>query len=264
MARSKNAEREAREARERLRRFTARQGVHNEQVRRRRRDNLFAIVGAVLVAALAAVTQVIYFTAGPGLPAPEPSTSPSASVDPTTGTNVGTIPDPSTAEGREWTGTLTLNSTTLDITLDGKNAAQAVAVFVDEVKSNYFIGKTCHRLTTSPSKLIQCGSLDGTGAGDPAFMYGPIENAPANSVYPKGTIALARSGGAAYSQGHQFFIMLTDGTLPSDAAGGYTVFGKVTKGLDQLITSVADAGTKDGSTDGPPAVPTTITGVTVK
>lgn len=264
MARSKNAERDAREARERLRRFTARQKVHTAQVNRRRRDNIVAISGAIAIAALAAVTQVVYFTAGPGVPTPEPSASASAPVDATTGTNIGDIPDPSTAENRVWTGTLTLNDSTMDIELDGTRAPQAVAVFVQEVREGYFTGKTCHRLTTSPTRLIQCGSLDGTGAGDPNFRFGPIENAPADDIYPAGTIALARTGGAAYSQGHQFFIMLDDGKLPSDAAGGYTVFGTVTAGLDGVISAIADAGTKDGSDDGRPAVPTTITGVTIQ
>lgn len=263
---SKNAEREARAARERLRRYTARQSVHTSQVRRRRRDNVLAIAGAVLVAALATVTQVVYFTAGPGAPLPEPaaSSTPTPTMDPTTGENVGDIPDPSTAEARTWSGTLTLNDIPLGIELDGVAAPQAVAAFVQQAANGYFIGKTCHRLTNGPAYLIQCGSLDGTGAGDPAYRFGPIENAPADGVYPAGTIALARAGGAAYSQGHQFFIMLQDGTLPNDAAGGYTVFGAVTSGLDSLIAGVADAGTADGSTDGPPAVPTTITAVAVQ
>ncbi len=246
----------------RLRRFTARQGVHERQVGRRRRDNLFAITGAVIIAAIATVTQVVYFEAGPGLPTPEPSAT--SSVDPTTGQNIGDIPDPSTAEGRTWTGTIVLNDTTLGIELDGAKAPQAVASFVQEVSSGYFQGKTCHRLTTTPSSLIQCGSVNGTGAGDPNYQFGPIENAPADSVYPAGTIALARSGGAAYSQGHQFFIMLADGTLPNDAAGGYTVFGTVTSGLDAVISAIADAGTADGSADGAPAVPTSITAVTIQ
>lgn len=263
MARSKNAEREAREARERLRRFNARQGTHNAQVRRRRRDNILAIGGAVVVATLAAVTQVIYFSVGPGVPTPTPSSSASP-VSPATGQNIGDIPDPATAKNRTWTGTLTLNNAPLGIALDGVKAPQAVAAFVKEVKDGYFTGKTCHRLTTPPTRLLQCGSLDGTGAGDPKFMFGPIENAPANNLYPAGTIAMARAGGAAYSQGHQFFIMLQDGTLPRDAAGGYTIFGTVTSGLDGVISSIADAGTKDGSADGKPAVPTTITGVTIQ
>ncbi|GAA3745809.1 hypothetical protein GCM10022239_21760 [Leifsonia bigeumensis] len=259
---SKNAEREARAARERLRRYSARQSVHESQVRRRRRDNILAIGGVVLVAALATVTQVVYFTAGPGAPLPEPSVT--SSPDATTGQNIGDIPDPSTAEARVWDGTLTLNDIPLGIELDGAAAPQAVAAFVQEAADGYFVDKTCHRLTTGPAYLLQCGSLDGTGAGDPSYMFGPIENAPADNVYPAGTIALARAGGAAYSQGHQFFIMLRDGTIPSDSAGGYTVFGTVTSGLDALIAGVADAGTEDGSADGRPAVATTITAVTVQ
>jgi peptidyl-prolyl cis-trans isomerase B (cyclophilin B) len=57
--------------------------------------------------------------------------------------------------------------------------------------------------------------------------------------------------------------MLADGTLPNDAAGGYTIFGKVTSGLDKIVSSIWDAGTKDGSDDGAPAVATTITAVSL-
>lgn len=264
MVRSKNAEREAREARERLRRFNARQGTHASQVRRRKRDNILAIVGAIVIAALAGVTQVVYFSSGPGAPVPAPTASALPPVDPPAGKNVGDIPGPALAEGRTWTGTLTLNNVELGIQLDGAKAPQTVAVFVQEVEDGYFLGKSCHRLTLPPTRLIQCGSLDGTGAGDPAFGFGPIENAPADQVYPAGTIAMARAGNNAFSQGRQFFIMLEDGTLPTDSAGGYTIFGTVTSGLASLITTIADKGTVAGVSDGPPAVPTTITAVTLE
>lgn len=264
MARSKNAEREAREARERLRRFNARQRTHASQVRRRKRDNFLAIVGALVIATLAAVTQVMYFSSGPGAPRPVPSASAQPPAAPAVGENVGNVPDPSLAENRTWTGTLTLNDVELGIQLDGSKAPQTVAAFTQEVTEGYFVGKTCHRLTVSPTRLIQCGSVDGTGAGDPTFAFGPIENAPEDNTYPAGTIAMARAGNNAFSQGRQFFIMLESGTLPTDTAGGYTIFGAVTSGLDALISSIADAGTVDGSGDGQPAVPTTITGVTLK
>src|SRR5690606_2732345 len=100
--------------------------------------------------------------------------------------------------------------------------------FIQHVRDDYFTGKTCHRLTDQGALLIQCGSLDGTGAGDPDFRFGPLENVPADNVYPAGTIALARAGGDAYSQGHQFFITYDDATIPPDTAGGYTVIGHVT------------------------------------
>ncbi|MCS0498178.1 peptidylprolyl isomerase [Protaetiibacter mangrovi] len=262
---SSRQQREQREARERLRAYQARQEVHEVRGRRRRRDNVLGIVGGVIVAALAVTTQIVYFTAGPGAPTPEPSASATADA----GQNVG-APDSSLAEGRTWTGEIVLNETvTLGISLDGLAAPQAVSGWIQDVQDGYYDGKTCHRLATADTfSFLQCGSLDGTGAGDPDFSYGPIENAPPDDIYPAGTIAMARASGDAYSNGHQFFIVTGDTTLPSDAAGGYTVVGTVTSGLDQLIRDITSAGVdqatlgSDGT--GSPAVPTTITSVTLQ
>jgi peptidyl-prolyl cis-trans isomerase B (cyclophilin B) len=262
VAASKNQEREAREARDRLRRYNARQAVHNRQVTRRRRDNVFAILGVIVVASLATATQIFYFTAGPGRPTPAPSASASA------GANVGDVPSPDLSEGRTWTGELDLNAVPLAISLDGAAAPQAVAVFISDVHDGYFTGKTCHRLVVGAGAgLIQCGSVDGTGGSDPSFAYGPIENAPASGVYTTGTIAIARSSDNAYSQGHQFFIVFSDTTLAADSAGGYTVIGTVTSGIDQLISDIASGGIGPGGsseTDGPPVIATTITNVTIQ
>jgi peptidyl-prolyl cis-trans isomerase B (cyclophilin B) len=266
VASSKKTEREAREARERLRRYTARQEVHTGQVKRRRRDNLFAVGAVVIIAALATVTQIFYFSAGPGMPTPEPS----ASGEPTTppGANVGDVPDPSLAEGRAWTGTLQLNGLDFGIELDGAAAPQAVASFIASVESGYYQDKTCHRLVASESAgLIQCGSFDDLGGTDPSYSFGPIENASPDGVYPAGTIAMARAGGDAYSQGRQFFITFGDSQLPDDAAGGYTIIGQVTSGLDQLVTSIAAGGITDtgrGPQDGAPTIPVTITALTIE
>jgi len=75
-------DRAAREAQARLRRYEARQELHARLVRRRRRDDLIAVVGVVLVAALAIGAQLAY-ESGPGAPAPAPSSStPSTPGDP--------------------------------------------------------------------------------------------------------------------------------------------------------------------------------------
>jgi peptidyl-prolyl cis-trans isomerase B (cyclophilin B) len=265
VAASKNTEREAREARERLRRYTARQTVHAQQLARRRRDNLFAIGAVVVVAALATVGQLFYFNGGPGTATPVPSASSTPTPEPEAGTNVGDVPDPSLAEGRQWTGELTLNDVPLGITLDGAAAPQAVASFIAGVQSGYYIDKTCHRLVSSDTAyLIQCGSIDGAGSADPDYSFGPIENAAPGGVYPTASIAMARGGNNAYSNGRQFFIVLSDSTLPDDSAGGYTVFGTVTSGLDQLISEVASAGVAGGGSDGQPVVPTTIKALTIQ
>jgi peptidyl-prolyl cis-trans isomerase B (cyclophilin B) len=262
VAASKNQEREAREARDRLKRYNARQAVHTHQVTRRRRDNIFAVLGVIVVAALATATQVFYFTAGPGRPVASPS--PSASASP----NVGNVPSPDLSEHRTWTGELDLNAVPLAISLDGAAAPQAVAAFVQDVQDGYYTGKTCHRLVNDPGAgLIQCGSEDGTGGSATDFSYGPVENAPADGIYKRGIIAIARSSGKAYSQDHQFFIVFADATLPSDAAGGYTVIGAVTSGLDQLETDIVSGGIAPGGSsadDGSPVIPTTITKVTIQ
>lgn len=68
-------DRGARTARERTRVYQARQTLHDDQRRRRTRDNLIAgIGGGVLILALVA-SQTVYFTSGPGAPAPEPTPS---------------------------------------------------------------------------------------------------------------------------------------------------------------------------------------------
>lgn len=258
MAASKNIEREARD---RLKRYNARQKVHATQVKRRKRDNFFGIGAVVVIATLATVTQIFYFNGGPGTPSPTPSSS----AAPQAGKNVGAVPNPALAGNKTWTGDLTLNTISLAISLNGAAAPQAVSSFLASVSSNYYIGKTCHRLVTSASAgLIQCGSLDGTGATDRTYSFGPVENAPANGIYAPGTIAMARAGGDAYSNGRQFFIVTQAATLPADAAGGYTVLGQVTSGLDQLIAQITSAGTADGSSDGKPRVPTTITALTIQ
>lgn len=266
---SSRQQREQREARERLRAYQARQEVHEARTRRRRRDNVIGIVGGLAVVTLAITAQVLYFTAGPGAPEPVPTASPTPTPSAPAGQNVG-APDASLSENRVWTGEIVLNDVvTLGIELDGTRAPQAVAGWVQDVADGYYPGKTCHRLADSASfSFLQCGSLDGTGAGDPDFRYGPVENAPADNVYPAGSIAMARAGGDAYSNGHQFFIVTADTTLPTDAAGGYTLVGTVTSGLDQLIAQITSAGV-DPATVGPdgtgnPLVATTITRVTLQ
>lgn len=263
MAPSKNTEREAREARERLRRYNARQAVHENQTRRRKRDNIIAIIGVVAVAAAATGLQLFYFNGGPGTPTPEPSASETIAPE---GQNVGNVPDPGFAEGKTYTGSLVLNGdVTLDVSLDAALAPQAVSSVLADTLTGYYVDKTCHRLVQSESAgLIQCGSLDGTGATDPSYSYGPIENAPADQLYPAGTIAMARAGNDAYSNGRQFFIVFQDTTLPEDSAGGYTIIGHVTSGLDALVSQIAAAGAVDGVQDGAPLVPTTITSFTIQ
>ncbi|MBC7442126.1 MAG: peptidylprolyl isomerase [Ramlibacter sp.] len=265
MVPNKKQDREAREARVRVRAFQARRAVHEHQQKRRVRDNVLAGLAVIAVLALTVGAQVAFFTGGPGnAPSASGTPTPSASETAAAGANSGDVPPSSLAEGRTWTGTMALNGIPLKIELDGALAPQAVSSAVSLINSGFYQDLSCHRLTTGGFFVLQCGDPEGTGAGGPGYSYGPVENAPADNVYPAGTLAMARQGGNGYSMGSQFFIVYDDTTIPADAAGGYTVLGKVTSGLDQIKGQITDAGVTGGSTGGAPVVPTTITQVSVQ
>lgn len=150
-------------------------------------------------------------------------------------------PDPSVAQGRTWTATITTTCGDIGLELDGALAPQAVANFVQLSMDGFYDSTPCHRLTTTGIFVLQCGDPTGTGQGGPGYSWGPIENAPVDDLYPAGTLAMARVGEQAESQGSQFFLVYDDSTIPSDSAGGYTVFGRITEGLD-IVQKIADGG----------------------
>lgn len=252
-----------REARTRLRAYQARQAAHERTVNRRKRDNIVVAAVFVVVTALLIALQLSYFSGGPGTPEPVPS--PTATPTPTApaeGQNSGDVPSPDLAENRTWTGTLTLNDIPLGIELDGAAAPQAVASEISLVQAGFYDDLSCHRLTTAGIFVLQCGDPAGDGTGGPGYTYGPVENAPADAVYPAGTIAMARAADP-YSHGSQFFIVYQDSTIGT-ADDAYTVIGRVTSGLDELIDGVVAEGVADGQSDGAPTVPVTITGFTIQ
>ncbi len=174
-----------------------------------------------------------------------------------------TLPDPAEAEGKTFVATVTTNCGDIELTLDGAAAPQAVASFLQLAQQNYWVDAPCHRLTTSDSlKVLQCGDPTGTGQGSPGYGFG-VENAPADGVYPRGTLAMARTSDPDQGNGGQFFLVYGDSTLPDP--DGYTVFGTVTAGLD-IVDKIADVGVAPGGAspdDGIPAAPISILAVDV-
>jgi peptidyl-prolyl cis-trans isomerase B (cyclophilin B) len=237
-------------AENRIKNFSAKQSLQGARSNRRRRDNLVAITAS----AIAVVFSIGSVTA---LGALAPTPSPSVTA------NSEKVPDKSLAENRTWTGTISINNEPLTVELDGKKAPQAVANFVSLAKEGFFDEISCHRLTTEGIFVLQCGDPAGDGTGGPGYSWGPIENAPADDTYQTGTLAMARQGGNASSMGSQFFIVYNESVIPSDAAGGYTVFGKITGGVENLKPIII-GGVSDGSGDGKPALPTTINSIQVK
>jgi len=242
-------------AAERLESFQAKQTLETAKASRRKSDNRLAVMFGVGAVALALVGQFAYFSFGPGVV--------TESTEAPTVENSKVVPDIALAESRVWTGSMNVGEATLELELDGVNAPQAVANFVSLSQSGFYEGVSCHRLVTDGIYVLQCGDPDGTGGGGPGYNFGPIENAPADDSYVTGSLAMARVGGDGNSMGSQFFIVYQDSRIPSDDVGGYTIFGKITSGLDGL-EPVISAGVQGGATDGPPALETLLSAIELR
>lgn len=159
------------------------------------------------------------------------------------------------------TKSIALNTNCGEIAFDlDTQAPKTSAIMSFLVKNKYFDATKCHRLTTDGIYVLQCGDPTGTGSGGPGFKFAD-ENLPASSngtyVYPRGTVAMANSG--PNTNGSQFFLVYKDSPLPPN----YSVWGKITKGLD-VIDAVAGAGVAGGTADGEPAQAVTITTATAQ
>lgn len=160
---------------------------------------------------------------------------PVAELDPA---QYDTAPEPVSGT---WTVRLATTCGEVTLELDADAAPQGVGNLVFLAQEGWYDDTPCHRLTTQGIFVLQCGDPTGTGTGGPGYSFGPVENAPADDVYPAGTVAMARVGGDGESMGSQFFLVYEDSTIPSDGAGGYTVLGRVTEGLD-IVRLVAEGG----------------------
>lgn len=116
-------------------------------------------------------------------------------------------------------------------------------------KAKYFDATFCHRLTTEGLFVLQCGDPSASGSGNPKGWKGyKEENLPADKAanYPTGTVAMANAGKG--TNGSQFFLVYKDTQLPAD----YTIWGKITTGLE-LLNKIGEVGAyKINSSDNKP------------
>ncbi|WP_456378551.1 peptidylprolyl isomerase [Thiolapillus sp.] len=139
----------------------------------------------------------------------------------------------------------------IELSLDQDKAPISVANFLRYVDEGFYNGTIFHRVI--PDFMIQGGGMNVDMQRKPG--QAPIKNEAKNGLKNRrGTIAMARTSDP-HSATTQFFINHQDNTnldYPSFDGWGYTVFGKVTKGMDVVDAIAATpTGTKNGHRDVP-------------
>ncbi len=138
---------------------------------------------------------------------------------------------------------ITTNLGAIQVELYSQQAPKTVENFLNYVKDDYYTGTIFHRVIAG--FMIQGGGFDQSYTQKPTQQ--PVENEAANGLKNDiGTIAMARTNDP-HSASSQFFINVAnnhflDYTAPTEREYGYTVFGKVTGGMD-VINQIAGSPT---------------------
>ncbi len=127
------------------------------------------------------------------------------------------------------------------IDLNAGKAPRTVHNFLQYVEENFYTGTIFHRVING--FMIQGGGFTKDMAEKPAGK--PIPSEGRNGLKNlRGTIAMARTGDP-HSATSQFFINHKDNSgldYPSPDGWGYTVFGKVVRGMD-IVDRIAQSPT---------------------
>ena len=136
------------------------------------------------------------------------------------------------------TGIITTSFGDIKIELYPDVARKTVENFEKLAKSGFFDGSLFHRIV--PGFVIQGGDPESRdpsnrskwGAGGPGWTVKAEFN---SNSHLRGAISMARSRDPD-SAGSQFFIVLRDAKFLD---GQYTVFGKVTSGMEEVVDKIA-------------------------
>jgi cyclophilin family peptidyl-prolyl cis-trans isomerase len=163
-----------------------------------------------------------------------PATSPATTQAGSTTTNATSTMNPATTAPQTITGAvIRTNLGDIEVTFATDHAKDTIINFVSLAATHFYEGIRFHRVING--FMIQAGDplskdvtkKDAWGTGGPGYTI--KDELTGKETYPEGTLTMARTA-APNSGGSQFFIVTGPQALglPPD----YTVFGKVTKGLD--------------------------------
>ena len=158
---------------------------------------------------------------------------------------------------KRYAATIETSAGTMKADLFADEAPATVNNFVFLAREGFYNGVPFHRIIKE--FMVQTGDPTGTGRGGPGYRFADELNTP--FTYEKGTLGMATAG--PNTQGSQFFIV--HGAQGTRLPKNYTIFGKVTDGIDVLdkIASVpVQAG--PGGENSQPKDPPRIESVTIE
>ncbi len=138
------------------------------------------------------------------------------------------------------------NYGTVTVQLNERAAPITVENFINLAQSDFYDGKTFHRIIEG--FMMQGGSLNGDGIGDGgATIVGEFEANGIKNPLPhtRGAISMARTNQSYDSASTQFFIVHQDNTESLD--GLYAAFGYVVSGMEIVDKICSEAQPIDGN-----------------
>lgn len=130
--------------------------------------------------------------------------------------------------GGDYSATLRTSLGDISIELMPDHAPIATNSFLFLAGEGFYDGVIFHRVI--PGFVIQGGDPTGRGTGGPGYQF--EDELEGEGRYTRGTVAMANAG--PNTNGSQFFICHADVGLPHN----YTIFGKVTDGMD-VVDAIA-------------------------
>jgi len=152
-----------------------------------------------------------------------------------------TKPEPGSVVSEGETASVKMETTEGDFTiaLDTTKWPITANSFAYLTEEKFYDGLGFHRIV--PDFVIQGGDPTGTGSGGPGYSL--VEKPAADTTYPIGTVAMAKTGAEAPgTSGSQFFIVT--GAQGASLTPDYAIAGKVSDGMD-VVNAIGSLGSAD-------------------
>ncbi|WP_079909591.1 peptidylprolyl isomerase [Paenibacillus sp. 32352] len=185
-----------------------------------------AVVCALLLSACGTKPAPDQGKTSAGQPTASQPPATQASPQPQTKKSWSSPPEMKIDQNKTYQATVTTSKGTFKIDLFAKEAPKTVNNFVFLSKEGFYNNVVFHRIIQS--FMVQTGDPEGTGRGGPGYKF--EDELKTSHQYEPGIVAMANAG--SNTNGSQFFICTGEDSKNLNKTPNYTIFGKVSEGMD--------------------------------